>query len=358
MRRESSGPAGTDQSDVRPVVRTASGNRGPWLFAGSMVACAILLFSLLESRRENVNEPLIETASDPSRRISAPPDLFIPSGYYSGPADREFRRYERYAVRPPFNRAPTPRRASEPVQEPAVPRARTRSQRYVQPEPPAPIPYVQPIPQPNYDNAAPRPLPIAAAPDPASQQDRVRAFRFASPTTTIAKGTIIQAVLETALDSTRPGFARAVVSRDVFGFDGSRILIPKGSQLIGEYKSDLAPGQNRALVQWQRLMRPDGVVVNLDSPAIDPLGRAGVRGAVDTHFLERFAGALLQTALNVGSQVALDRVSRGTVVYLPTPGQSQQVGTPDRVQRTLRVKQGSSVSVFVAKDLDFTTVES
>jgi len=160
------------------------------------------------------------------------------------------------------------------------------------------------------------------------------------------------------LDSTRPGFARAVVSRDVFGFDGSRILIPKGSQLIGEYKSDLAPGQNRALVQWQRLMRPDGVVVNLDSPAIDPLGRAGVRGAVDTHFLERFAGALLQTALNVGSQVALDRVSRGTVVYLPTPGQSQQVGTPDRVQRTLRVKQGSSVSVFVAKDLDFTTVES
>jgi len=63
-------------------------------------------------------------------------------------------------------------------------------------------------------------------------------------------------VLETAFDSTRPGLARALVQSDVRGFDGSRVLIPRGSRLIGEYRSDVAPGQHRALVNWTRLIRP------------------------------------------------------------------------------------------------------
>jgi type IV secretion system protein VirB10 len=235
--------------------------------------------------------------------------------------------------------------------------AARRPTRYPQYVPPEPLPYVPPLPQTTYDSGVARQVPPAYSLDPASQQDRVKAFRFANPAVTVAKGTIIQAVLETALDSTRPGFARAIVARDVFGFDGTRILIPRGSRLIGEYKSDLAPGQNRALIQWQRLMRLDGVVINLDSPATDPLGRAGVRGKVDSHLLERFAGALLQTAANIGSQVALNKATDTTIVYAVPVGQGTQVASAERVQRTLKVKQGASVSVFVAKDLDFSTVE-
>jgi type IV secretion system protein VirB10 len=164
-------------------------------------------------------------------------------------------------------------------------------------------------------------------------------------------------VLETALDSTRAGFARALVSRDVFSFDGSQILIPKGSRLIGEYKSDLSLGQNRALIQWQRMMRPDGVMIELDSPSADPLGRAGIKGKVNSHFFERFGGAILQSSLDIGVQLATSKVANGTVIYA-LPGEMRSaMPTQEKVQPTVTVKQGTSVSVFVARDLDFTAVQ-
>src|SRR5207237_4723783 len=114
---------------------------------------------------------------------------------------------------------------------------------------------------------------------------RARAGMFANRATTVAQGTLIPAVLETALDSTRPGLARAIVSRDVRGFDGSRVLIPRGSRLIGDYRSDVQPGQHRALVSWTRLIRPDGVTIAIGSPAADTLGGGGIRAEVHSHFL-------------------------------------------------------------------------
>ncbi|HLZ77895.1 MAG TPA: TrbI/VirB10 family protein [Sphingomonas sp.] len=200
--------------------------------------------------------------------------------------------------------------------------------------------------------------PRAPGADGRKADERVEAGRFANPSTTVPKGTVIQAVLETALDSTRAGLARAIISRDVYSFDGSKVLVPKGSRLIGDYKADLAGGQNRALIQWQRLMRPDGVVVNIDSPSADPLGRAGVKGEVNAHFIERFGGAILQSVLNIGTQVGVSKISSGSVVYaIPLTTQSVPVISQDKIAPTLTVRQGSSVSVFVAKDLDFTAVE-
>ena len=195
--------------------------------------------------------------------------------------------------------------------------------------------------------------------DPESlARPRVGATRLANPSTTVPKGSVIQAVLETALDSNRPGFARAIVSRDVRGFDGSRILIPRGSRLVGEYKADLAQGQNRAFVQWQTLTRPDGVQIAIDSPAADPLGRAGVKGNVNSHFFERFAGAILQSTLDIGVGITTRKVADGTVI-VGLPGSTQSVGgvTPQSIKPTLKVPHGSSVSVFVARDLDFIAVE-
>lgn len=188
---------------------------------------------------------------------------------------------------------------------------------------------------------------------------RVTAGHLSNPATTIPQGAIVHAVLETALDSTRPGLARAIVSDDVRGFDGTRILIPRGSRLIGEYDSQVESGQNRALIMWTRLIRPDGVTIALQSPVADPLGRVGVKARVNTHFFERFGSAILQSALQVGVNLASRSVYDGTLVVglpgsttnLPTAGNAQNV-TP-----TLKVRQGTSVSVFVARDLDFTSAE-
>ncbi|MBX3594142.1 MAG: TrbI/VirB10 family protein [Sphingomonas sp.] len=187
---------------------------------------------------------------------------------------------------------------------------------------------------------------------------RARAGAFANRATTIVQGTLIPAVLESALDSSRAGFARAIVSRDVRGFDGTRILIPRGSRLIGEYGSDAAQGQKRALIDWTRLIRPDGATIAIGSPLADTLGRTGIRGKVDTHFLERFGDAILQSMLDIGSNLATREIGGATVIALPGANVAAQAVQPQRIPPTLSVKRGTSISVFVARDLDFTGVEA
>jgi type IV secretion system protein VirB10 len=184
---------------------------------------------------------------------------------------------------------------------------------------------------------------------------------FANRSSTVPLGTLIPAVLETAFDSRRPGFARAIVSRDVRGFDGTRVLIPRGSRLTGEYRSDIQPGQKRALINWTRLVRPDGITIALASPSADTLGRGGVRGDYNSHFFERFAGAILQSAIQVGVNVA-SRAAAGNNVIVALPGSTQN--TPGggllnsaRILPTLKVPAGTSISVFVAHDLDFSAAE-
>jgi type IV secretion system protein VirB10 len=104
-------------------------------------------------------------------------------------------------------------------------------------------------------------------------------------------------------------------------------------------------------------MRPDGSTIDVDSPTADPLGRAGVKGKVDTHFFERFGGAILQSVLDAGVQLAT-REAAGDTVVLSLPNNSQTVAArPEDIRPTIKVRQGTSVSVFVGRDLDFTDVE-
>ncbi len=77
----------------------------------------------------------------------------------------------------------------------------------------------------------------------------------------VPEGTLIPGILETAIVSDLPGQIRAIVSQDVYSFDGRRVLIPTGTRLIGEYQSDIVRGQKRIFVIWTRMLRDDGVSV-------------------------------------------------------------------------------------------------
>lgn len=187
------------------------------------------------------------------------------------------------------------------------------------------------------------------------------AGRLENPSTTVIQGTLINAVLETALDSTSPGQTRAVVTRHIHGFDGTRVLIPRGTRLYGVYEADVARGQNRAQIRWTRLLRPDGVSVALDSPAADPLGRAGIRATVNNHFLQRLGNALMGTASNIGSTLVTRGIGNSPVV-VAVPGSTQaatQTVAPNsgEITPTLTVRQGTRITVFVQHDLDFSTVD-
>ncbi|HEY2049405.1 MAG TPA: TrbI/VirB10 family protein [Caulobacteraceae bacterium] len=174
------------------------------------------------------------------------------------------------------------------------------------------------------------------------------------PEMMIAQGAVIPAVLETALNSDLPGYARALVSRDVRSFDGSRILIPRGSRLVGQYKSALQTGQTRMLVIWTRVLRPDGVSIQLGSPTTTDDGETGLGGKVDTHFLQRFGGAIL---LSVISGLASAVGSSSTVVIgtASQGGGAAAVALQNDIKTspTVRVMQGAPIQVFVARDLDF-----
>ncbi len=172
------------------------------------------------------------------------------------------------------------------------------------------------------------------------------------PATTVTQGTMIPAVLETAINTDVPGYVRALVSQDVRSFDGKRVLIPRSTRLIGQYQSGLQAGQKRAYVIWTRLIRPDGVAVALASPATDFDGSGGLPGKVDSHFFQRFGSAMLLSVIGGLSNIA---TGGGTSVILGG-GQSaastalQQNG---QISPTIRVRPGEPVRVVTARDLDF-----
>ncbi|MFL6775141.1 MAG: TrbI/VirB10 family protein, partial [Sphingomicrobium sp.] len=180
----------------------------------------------------------------------------------------------------------------------------------------------------------------------------VHATRLADPDSTVVQGTLIPAVLETAINTDVPGYVRAVVSQDVRSFDGSKVLIPRSSRLVGEYKAATQAGQRRAYLMWTRLVRPDGVSIALASPAADFSGQAGIGGQVNSHFFSRFGSAILLSIL--GGAGSLVSGGAGTVVV--SGGQSaastaiQQNGNR---APTIKVRQGEPIRVFTARDLIF-----
>ena len=188
------------------------------------------------------------------------------------------------------------------------------------------------------------------------------ATKLRNPSEVAPQGTVIPAVLETAIDSDLPGSVRAVVSSDVRGFDGTRVLVPRGSKLIGEYRSGVSLGHSRAFVIWSRILTPDGVSIDIGSPGTDPLGRGGLSGETDSHFFTRFGGAMLLSVLSAGTAIAASQGS-GTSIVIGSTVQPAQPAT-DMVQKqidipvTVKVPQGTPLQVFVARDLDFTTVSA
>ncbi|MCK5748840.1 MAG: TrbI/VirB10 family protein, partial [Oricola sp.] len=178
----------------------------------------------------------------------------------------------------------------------------------------------------------------------ASGAETVSATRISDPSRVAPQGTIIAGVLETAINSDLPGYARAVVSEDIRSLDNRNVLIPRGSRLIGQYRSGLAIGESRAFVIWTRLLTPDGVSIELASPATDTLGRAGLPGKVNRHFFQRFGSAILLSVIDVGASALVYDSNSAIVIGSSSEAQalaaqalSQQMNIPP----TVKVKQGT-----------------
>lgn len=187
-----------------------------------------------------------------------------------------------------------------------------------------------------------------------------RARRLSNQGYMLVEGAIIPGVLETAVNSDLPGYVRAIVSRDVRSFDGANVLVPRGSRLVGQYRAGVALGQSRAFVIWTRLIRPDGVGVDLAAPGADALGRGGLEGRVDRHFLQRFGGAILLSLITAGGQIGGG--DNDTQVIIASTRSAAGDAASTALQRdldiapTVKVPQGAPVRIFVTRDLDFSVL--
>jgi type IV secretion system protein VirB10 len=180
----------------------------------------------------------------------------------------------------------------------------------------------------------------------------------------VKAGTIIPAALITAINSDLPGEVIAQVTEPVYDHaTGRTVLIPQGSRLIGQYDSQVAYGQSRALVAWNRIIMPNGRSINIGSmTGADLTGASGLQDQTDGHFWQLAKGVVLSTLFSVGAASAQDagaRSSGGLVINSATSGisnEAQQVG--QRIterdlnrQPTIRVRAGWPLRVIVNKDM-------
>lgn len=181
----------------------------------------------------------------------------------------------------------------------------------------------------------------------------------------IPQGRSIDCNLSMKLVSEVAGFATCVLSQNVYSDNGNVVLLERGSEAFGEYKSDVQQGQKRIFVLWSRVKTPSGVIININSPAADGLGTGGLEGYVDNHWWERIGAAFLLSVVQdvVSGATAPSSSGNGTSVSIfsnstqTTKRMSETVlNNTINIKPTLYKNQGDRGTIFVARDLDFGSV--
>jgi type IV secretion system protein VirB10 len=173
-------------------------------------------------------------------------------------------------------------------------------------------------------------------------------------------GSVISAALITGIKSDLPGSITAQVTENVYDSPtGSHLLIPQGSRLIGQYDSQVAFGQSRVLLVWNRVVMPNGTSIVLERlQGTDPQGFSGLEDEVDYHWGQLFKAAALSTLLGVGTQLGSDDEESEIAQAIRESAQGtasnvgqQIVGRQLNIQPTLTIRPGFPVRVIANRDL-------
>lgn len=176
----------------------------------------------------------------------------------------------------------------------------------------------------------------------------------------VQAGSVIPAALITGIRSDLPGQITAQVTENVYDSPtGSYLLIPQGARLIGQYDSQVAFGQSRVLLVWNRLILPNGNSIVLErQQGSDAQGFSGLEDEIDHHWGQLFRAAALSTLLGVGSSIGssgnesdIAKAIRESAQNSTSNVGQQIVGRQLDVQPTLTVRPGFPVRVIVNRDL-------
>ena len=357
-----SAPSGQDRG-ISPIAGRLSGSRSRWItLAALAIGCGAFLAATWDrGDRANAEDEIADAGParqlvpfEPARERADPPmldDGFDPDAPFLGGGDGE----DEYSAADP--RAPNQDKPSAAETQAEL---LDRAQR-------APL-----LAWRRSGQTAP---PLSGAPSPRtsgrdvaqspSDLDRLRqssavtvsrAGRLGDRNLMLTAGSIIPCVLQTAMDTNTPGYISCIIPAAVYSENGAVVLLERGTRVLGEYNGGLKQGSKRLFVLWTRAVTPSGVAINLGSPASDPLGRAGFDGRIDTHFWDRFGGALLFSLIDQTVEEARDEAAERGLVQRRSDSASLALEGSRDIPPTLRKDQGAEVSVFVAQDLDFSGV--
>ncbi|WP_325169201.1 TrbI/VirB10 family protein [Xanthomonas hortorum] len=216
--------------------------------------------------------------------------------------------------------------------------------------------------------------PFGMQPPAEQQEDQVTLAKpISNPDGLLVRGTYIRCVLETRIISDFAGFTSCIVTEPVYSINGHKLLLPKGSKMLGQYQAGEPPA-NRMEVIWDRITTPTGIDVTLVGPGIDNLGSAGHPGQYSAHWGNKIASALFISLLSdafkyaaaeYGPETTTIGLGSGIITQQPFESNTarsmqqlanQAVEKSGRRPSTVTINQGTVLSVYVAKDVDFTAV--
>ena len=199
-----------------------------------------------------------------------------------------------------------------------------------------------------------------------SETPKVQAGLLGDRNLILPKGRAIDCALTVRVINEVAGMATCILNSDVYSDNGRVVLLERGSEAVGEYAATMAQGQRRLFLLWTRVKTPTGVVINLNSPAADALGTSGLVGYVDNHWWDRLGAAFMLSLVQDG--IGLATAAQANASGAQSLGIYQHSATTGNrmaeliLQATINIKpplyknQGDRGTIFVARDLDFSTV--
>lgn len=182
----------------------------------------------------------------------------------------------------------------------------------------------------------------------------------------VRAGFVIPATMISGINSDLPGKVIAQVSQSVYDTaTGKNLLIPQGARLFGEYTNDVAFGQDRVMIAWQRLIYPDGRALDIgEMPGADGAGYSGFKDQVNNHYFRLFGSAILMSAVtagitysqgNIGDEDGTSASSALSEALGQQLGQvtAQLISKNMNVSPTIEIRPGYRFNVITIKDLTF-----
>lgn len=177
-------------------------------------------------------------------------------------------------------------------------------------------------------------------------------------------GTMIPAVLETAINTDLPGNVIARVTQNVYdSHTGKKLLIPQGTILIAQYNSSISYAQSRVQIVWDLLIRPDGYEIKLEGMnGVDPKGMAGLKATYNENWFEYVKAAGIITMFSVANAKMAEEAAKygssDTAAAVIT--QNSQfvgqvggniIGRAMNIQPTLTVESGEKINIMLNKNI-------